>query len=319
MPNALDPITASFLAQFSRYLTGVEMRAPRTATIYCSFAVQFVTHVGGTTACSFATSTEIVGFLTRQHGSDVQQRRAGWNLRLSAVRAIYRFLLSTGSVAADPSAKLRRQRFDAVEPEPLSMAEMVRLVEAAQSHGRRSARVRNVALLQIFLHTGLRVAEVVGLNVDQVDTANYVLHGVRRKGGKVLGVALNDVAVVALEAYLSDRDRHPAGNTSGPLFLSDRGTQIAVRTVQQLVARCAKQAGIVRPVTPHLLRHSSATQLVATGAPLRVVQEICGHASVTTTERYVHIAGRDRADAVARLSRAYQAERTRQHGAAQGS
>ncbi len=318
MPNAFDPAIVSFLAEFSRYLTSVEMRAPRTATIYCSFAAQFVAHVGSPTACGVAKLAEIVGFLARQQGSDVQQLRAGWNLRLSAVRAVYRFFLSTGAVAADPSAKLRRQRFDAIEPEPLSLSEMVRLVEAAQSHGRRSARVRNVALLQIFLHTGLRVAEVVGLNVDQVDTANYVLHGVRRKGGKVMGVALNDVAVSALEAYLSDREPHPVGNASGPLFLSDRGTQIAVRTVQQLVTRCAKQAGIVRRVTPHLLRHSSATQLVATGAPLRVVQEICGHASVTTTERYVHIAGRDRADAVARLSRAYQAERTRLLGGAAG-
>ncbi len=318
MPNALDPNTASFLAGFSKYLTSVEMRAPRTAAIYCSFAAQFVASRGSAAKCSIATSSDIVGFLSRQQGGDVQQLRAGWNLRLSAVRAVYRYLLSTGAVAADPSAKLHRQRFDAVEPEPLSLSEMVRLVEAAQSHGRPSARVRNVALLQIFLHTGLRVAEVVGLDVNQVDTANYVLHGVRRKGGKVLGVALNDVAVAALEAYLSDQNRDPAGNTGGPLFLSDRGTKIAVRTVQQLVARCAKQAGIVRRVTPHLLRHSSATQLVATGAPLRVVQEICGHASVTTTERYVHIAGRDRADAVARLSRAYQAERTRLLGPAAG-
>lgn len=131
---------------------------------------------------------------------------------------------------------------------------------------------------------------------------HYLLLDVRAKGGKLLAVAFNDVVAEALEQYLAERPRlHPATDEPA-LFVSDRGNRLSIRTVQELVKRFGKLATIRTPVTPHVLRHSSATRLAELGTPLRVVQEICGHASVTTTERYVHVNGNERRRAIDALA-----------------
>jgi site-specific recombinase XerD len=194
------------------------------------------------------------------------------------------------------------------EPVPLSFDEMIRLVEAVEDNCASVYKHRNVAILQILFHCALRVTEVVSLDLSQLDFDNYLFLNVRRKGGKELAAAFNDVVAESIEKYLAVRDEFAPEGGDQALFLSDRKRRLSVRAVQEMVRRYAELAGISRRVSPHLLRHSSATQLVEVGTPLRVVQEICGHASVSTTQRYVHVNNGQRRRAVDALGERWKSE-----------
>ena len=174
---------------------------------------------------------------------------------------------------------------------------------------RTKLKSRNVAMTLTLMHSALRVAELVSLDLDQLDLKNYVAYDVRAKGNKTLAVVLNDVVAEALETYCVDRKSLAVAGAHA-LFVSSSGTRISVRTVQQFVRRYGELAGIKRRVTPHLLRHTSATRLAETGAPLRVIQEICGHSSVSTTQRYVHVSKQQRRDAVKALGTEWRGRRS---------
>jgi len=146
-------------------------------------------------------------------------------------------------------------------------------------------RSRNTALVQVMFHSALRVSEVVSLDLHQVDFQGHLFMNIRTKGDKQISLPFPDLVSEALERYLKDRE--PTSDEA--LFLSNRGTRMSVRAVQRLLNDYGRMAGIPRPVTPHLLRHSGATEL-ADLAPLRVVQEILGHSSPEVTARYVHVA-----------------------------
>lgn len=211
----------------------------------------------------------------------------------------------------NPAMTLERQRVIPKEPVPLSFDEMLRLVEAVEGHCSTVYKHRNVAILQVLFHCALRVAEVVSLDLSQLDFDNYVFLDVRRKGGKLLAAAFNDVVAEALQRYLRVRREHSPEGDDPALFLSDRKKRLGVRAVQAMVKKYADLAGISRTVSPHLLRHSSATQLMEVGTPLRVVQEICGHASVETTQRYVHVNNGQRKQAVDALGREWRVQSRR--------
>ena len=211
----------------------------------------------------------------------------------------------------NPALKIERQRVFPKEPVPLSFDEMLRLVEAVEGHCSSVYKHRNVAILQVLFHCALRVAEVVSLDLLQLDFDNYVFLDVRRKGGKILAAAFNDVVAEALENYLKVRGEHLPEEDEPALFLSDRKKRLSTRAVQAMVKKYADLAGISRTVSPHLLRHSSATQLMEVGTPLRVVQEICGHSSVETTQRYVHVNNGQRKRAVNALGQEWREQSQR--------
>ena len=171
----------------------------------------------------------------------------------------------------------------------------------AKDRGRGPGKVRNVALVTVLFHTAIRVSELVSLRLDQVDLSNRLLLDVRVKGDRHSSVAFNDVVAEALERYLAVRSEFRHAASSPALFLSQRGHQLSVRAVQELAAKLGEDAGMSRSVTPHLLRHSSVTQLVELGTPMRVVQEIRGHASIRTAERYAHVSQGQRRNALTRL------------------
>ncbi len=298
-----DAFSSDLCHDFQRHLIEVRHYSPRTVVAYSTLAAALLRHAGDEASLTALDRRGVVEFLRLDRGKATS--KVGWNLRLTGVRTLYRWLQEEGRVARNPTDGIERQHIVQAEPQPLSLAEMVALVNAVEEHSRPAYRRRNVAIIVTFLHTALRVAEVVSLDVGQVDLAEHLLRGVRRKRGKIFAAVCNDVVAACLEVYLVVRPRLARHPDQQALFLSDRGGRLSVRSVQQLVARYAKIAGIRRPVTPHLLRHSSATQLASLGTPLRVVQEICGHSSVTTTQRYVHVADRDRFDAADRLARAF--------------
>lgn len=271
------------LDRFEAFLRVERRRGAMTVQRYRGIVGEFLGGLGGTPLASL-TKHDCIAFL-RGKGDVEDPSRSVWNLRLAALRSFVGYLMHTEVIVQDPTLSIERHKIASREPIPLSLDEFLALVEAAAKSGAFPAR--NVAILQTLFHTALRVSELVSLDVDQLDWDAYVFRDVRTKGSKWLSAPFNDMAAEALEKHLADRGKQRQV-TEGALFLSNRGTRLSTRSIQQLVSELGKEAGIGRPVTPHILRHSSATELVELGTPLKVVQEICGHASSATTEKYIH-------------------------------
>ena len=282
----------TILNNYERYQREVLRRSPRTIRNYAPVVGEFLQAVAPDADASQLVKVDrgaVREYLRRPKLSGRLPTAAIWNLRLSAIRSLFEYLVDTDTLAVNPALRIERQKVFSRERVPLSFDELIRLVNASRQHSHSAYRARNTAVLLTLVHTALRVAELVSLDMRQVDAEHQVLADVRVKGGKSLAIVLNDVAAEALNLYMADRTRlHPSAETSA-LFLSDRGERLSIRSVQDMVSRFSSLAGIQTPVTPHVLRHSAATRLAELGTPLRVVQEICGHASVTTTERYVHV------------------------------
>ena len=208
---------------------------------------------------------------------------------VTAVRGFHRFLLDEGLTEADPAARVRPPQVGRRLPKALSVEEVARLLDAA-SAGDDAVGVRDRALLEVLYGTGARISEAVGLSVDDVDLAGASarLFG---KGRKERVVPLGGYAVEAIDAYLV-RAR-PSLASSGPgtpsLFLNTRGRPLSRQSAWAIIQNAAERAKLSVHVSPHTLRHSFATHLLQGGADIRVVQELLGHSSLSTTQIYTMV------------------------------
>lgn len=208
--------------------------------------------------------------------------------KLAAVRGFHAFLVGEGLAIDDPTQTVDSPRRPSPLPKALTIEEAIALVEAPDRttvKGRRDA-----AILEFLYGTGARVAEAVGLNLDALDLVErtVLLTG---KGGRQRLVPLGSAARSALEAWLPDRlkVRRP-GRDDGAVFLNIRGRRLTRQAVFDLVRAAARRAGIPPTlVSPHVLRHSAATHMVEGGADLRTVQEMLGHATISTTQVYTRV------------------------------
>jgi integrase/recombinase XerD len=213
---------------------------------------------------------------------------------LSAVRGLCRFLVEEGLLRRDPTARAARPRLGRRLPRPLDASELERLILTPESTTLRGLRDR--AMLSVAYAAGLRVSEVVGLKLGDLDLARGIVAALG-KGGKRRLVPLGEVALEHLEAYLAARERDEAerpvrsrrGQDAAVVFRSPRGGPLTRQAFWKIVGHYARVAGIRGGVHPHRLRHSFATHLLAGGADLRSVQTLLGHANVATTEIYTHV------------------------------
>jgi len=242
----------------------------------------------GATAILDATSADLDGFsasLGRRGLAATTQRR-----RLSAVRQLYRFLFEDRQRADDPSTGLVPPKLGRRLPKVLSEAEVDRLLAAAcAQEGRDGARL--TCLLELLYATGLRVSELVGLPVNAIARTGDVLL-VKGKGGKERMVPLTRAAQEALAAYRPLRDGYLKGGGDPKRLFPSRGKEghLTRRRFQQMLDGLAVIAGIdPAKVSPHVLRHAFATHLLAHGADLRSVQQMLGHADISTTQIYTHV------------------------------
>jgi integrase/recombinase XerC len=238
---------------------------------------------------------------------DKRPSASRWNSRLAALRAYGAYLVSRGQLSTNPTDGLRWRSTHETEKVPLNFDEMLKLLDGFE-HQEPFLRRRNELLVLILLHCALRVSELVSLNVDQVDFNNRVFFDVRRKRGRRLSAPFNDVVATALEAYLAERRKLSSLLDDKALLLTRRRRRISVRAVQKTIQVCAERVGVSSPgraVYPHLIRHSSATHYVAIGTSMAVVQEICGHKNVTTTQRYVHTSLKQRSAAAEEFGRSW--------------
>ncbi len=221
-------------------------------------------------------------WLSDQKFSESSQAR-----KLAAVRMLCRYLVRERKRDDDPSALLRGPKFRRKLPQTLTTGEIDRLLAAPS--GGDAYSVRDRAMLELFYSSGLRISELCGLSLQQVDLENGFVR-VFGKGSKERVVPLGAQARDAVQAYLvSARPRLVKPRTGSELFLSERGKAISRKTLWVMVKKNARRAGIEKPVKPHLLRHSFATHLLGGGADLRAIQEMLGHASIGTTQIYTAV------------------------------
>lgn len=233
---------------------------------------------------------EFQGFLRAIGLAEPSSQRA-----LSALRTFFRYL-SHESGLIDPTVDLEKSKQSRRLPKALTVAEMLALIGAAYHEG-DPVTLRDLALLELLYGSGARISEVVGLDLADIhqftgDDINVETVKLRGKGSKERIVPLGSFASAALKDYLT-RVRPGLASKSpratSALFLNQRGGRLSRQSAWQFVHRAAKSAGIDAKVSPHVFRHSYATHLLDGGADIRVVQELLGHASVTTTQIYTLI------------------------------
>lgn len=243
-----------------------------------------------------------------------EQARASVARKLSGVRTFLRYLVREGLIAHDPSGAAVAPKLDRKVPRHLSEADMAALLETPDASTPLGRRDR--AMLELFYASGLRLSELVGLDLEDVHLPARMVR-VLGKGGKERLLPFNRSTEQALRAWLPDREglrrEHaasaPAPASAGrrlgearatgrgradrrerePVFVNARGGRLTGRSVHRLVTRYVAQCSTRTGISPHALRHSFATHLLQRGADLRAIQELLGHAQLTTTERYTHV------------------------------
>lgn len=231
----------------------------------------------------------VEGFLAALRRGDEQHlplAAASAGRAVVAVRGFHRFAVREGLLDADPSREVRPPTPPRRLPKAITVEEVEALIRAAAAPGTPLA-LRDAALLELLYGSGSRISEAVGLDVDDVSRGDATLR-LLGKGGKERLVPLGRFAREALDAYLV-RGRPPlaeAGTGNPALFLNARGGRLSRQSAWNVLRQAAERAGVTADVSPHTLRHSFATHLLDGGADVRVVQELLGHASVTTTQLY---------------------------------
>lgn len=214
---------------------------------------------------------------------------------LSAIRRFHRFLSGEGFAQHDPAEAFDSPRLVRALPHYLSREEIERLLAAPESAAENG--VRDAAILELFYSCGLRISELAHLPLRDLSLEESTVR-VRGKGMKVRMVPLGERAIARLGAWLRLRGELDARDNT--VFLSNQGRRMSRTSVWQVVKRYARATNIGQNVTPHMLRHSFATHLLDHGADLRAVQEMLGHADISTTQIYTHVS-------VERLSKAHKA------------
>lgn len=283
----------NLLTEFDDYLRFNERCTPATVKRFCLVATQLASYLSSALGdpnerLVAATESEVVAFLRL-----AAETRKGsfspfmWNQKLTALRALFRYVVKQKLRPENPTAELSRVTAIARERIPLSLPEFVALIrafgEASEPH-----RSRNIAFTHVGFHCGLRLSELSRLDLDHLDRTHRLIVNLIVKGGKFLMVPVPQVAIDAIDRYLEQRPRFHPGPTENALFLSERGRRISTRQIGALIPAAAKRAGILRRISPHFLRHSVATAHARRGTQPWDVQRLLGHSSLATTELYIH-------------------------------
>ena len=216
------------------------------------------------------------------------RKKSSIGRKLAALKGFFRYLVTTGQIEKDPLLLIRSPKQEKPLPAFLSVDDTFHLIDGITIKG--ALDIRDRAILEFFYSTGVRVSELVGLNWADVDFQLGIVR-VLGKGSKERIVPVGETALGTLRDYSAELRKKwnlPCkGETA--VFLNNRGKRITTRSVARVVEKHLKQSGIAVKIGPHGLRHSFATHLLNSGADLRVIQELLGHASLSTTQRYTHL------------------------------
>jgi integrase/recombinase XerC len=306
---------AALIEEFAEHLAHERRLSVNTVEAYRRDVTELSRFLGRTRRSLDSATLELLRrFLAQQ--TTLGYARTSIARRVGAIRTFYAWALRRSVVERDPAAMLGRPKAASRLPTVLRAAEAADLVEApvnlpssrdraddASAALERAIALRDRAVLELLYGSGLRVGELTGLTLDRIDLdrARVIVHG---KGDKEREVPLSEYASDALRAYLRDARPTMAIESSPALFFNRRKRPMTSRDIRGMVEKYARRVMSGRRVTPHTLRHSFATHLLEGGADIRAVQELLGHASLATTQRYTHVSR-------ARLFDAYRASHPR--------
>lgn len=275
-----------YVDDYCAYLETERNASPKTVENYRRDLTLFTAFLAGrgyaAAGPAAVTSAHVRSFVASLHG---QESRATTARRLSAVRGFFRHLRRAGVVAANPAELL---------PTPQREKRLPRFMEVDQARlfletidGADWQSVQERALFELIYSAGLRISEALGLDVDDVDRKQRLVR-VLGKGSKERVVPFGEPALAALERWLGERAKRQIAEAAA-LFVGIRGKRLGARQAQAAMQRRMRAAGLRLGVTPHGLRHSFATHLLNGGADLRSIQELLGHESLGTTQKYTHV------------------------------
>jgi len=284
-----DPVTGQ-IARFLDYLSVERGVAKNTLDAYRRDLTRYAAYLRdlGRPDATRVDEAVVAGFVasmsSARYGDDKPYRASSVARSLAAVRTFHAFLLREGEAATDPSEGVVRPKVPRNLPRPLSVTE-IEAILAVPGDG-DAPGLRDRAILEVLYGAGVRISELTGLDVDDADLEEGSLK-VMGKGSKERIVPLGRFAARALKAYLTRaRPSLARERSGGALFLNQRGGRLTRQGATKILKAAAARAGLRKRVTPHMLRHSFATHLLEGGADVRVVQELLGHASLSTTQIY---------------------------------
>ena len=277
---------------FERHLRDERGVSPHTCAAYLRDVGDFVSFLAREflnrpEAETAAEETDVLA--VRSYLAHLRSRglsRTSIGRHLSALRTFFGFLSREGRAAFNPARAVATPRAEKTLPRTLSVDEAAAVVEAPEGDEELPARDR--ALLELLYATGLRVSELVALDLPDVDLPSRQLRTLG-KGKKERIVPFGEKASKALREYLKERPQPKRRADADTLFLNARGGRLTDRSVRRILDRALRLAGVTRHASPHALRHSFATHLLAAGADLRSIQELLGHSSLSTTQKYTHL------------------------------
>ncbi len=279
----MDAAVRSFLT----YLKMERGASPHTLRNYDADLRQFLEFLRTAHDGSLPTPPAIDAYAVRSFlaaRSGLGDAKSSIGRKLATVRSLFKYLGREGVVAQSPAATVVTPKKEQRVPRVLSKDDAQRLMDNPEAQELRSPR--DQALLEVLYSAGVRVAELVGLNVEDVDLEAGTAT-VMGKGRKERVVLLGEKAVGAVRAYW---EQAGGGEGKAPLFRNSRGGRLTARSVERIVTAQCRALPNFPAMTPHTLRHSFATHLLDGGADLRAIQEMLGHASLATTQRYTHVA-----------------------------
>ena len=229
------------------------------------------------------TMREYIGYLMEEGVS-----RRSISRKVSSVRSLYRYLMREGYIEENPVSLTTSPKLDKRLPNCLSEGEINRLLSAPSADTPQG--IRDMAILELIYASGLRLSEVVSLDLDQINLVTGQIK-VLGKGSKERVVLIGEMAINALKKYLESARPHLLSTKMdrSALFINRFGNRLSERSIQNMLGNMGQKAGIDKRIYPHLLRHTFATHMLDGGADLRVVQELLGHSSLSTTQIYTHV------------------------------
>lgn len=283
-----DEIARAFrLERFSDHLAVEKGSSPRTSEAYMRDLARFATfcQIKGATTPAGASAKILREYVYQL--KDLGLAPSSIRRNISAVRSYFKFMLGEGDLIRDPSERLEAPKRWRTLPEVLTVEEAARLVAAPSLDEPLAFRDR--AMLELAYGAGLRVSEWISLSSKDVLMNDHLLR-VFGKGSKERLVPIGRGAIAAVAIYLRElRPKLEKGQGKGILFLNSRGEPLSRMGAWKILRKYVEIAGITKPVSPHTLRHSFATHLLEGGADLRAVQEMLGHADISTTQIYTHV------------------------------
>lgn len=276
--------------EFLTHLAIEKGRSTNTLTAYRHDLLRYVEFLDGTGVTSVEPQ-QVVDFRLALQAEGLA--RTSVNRRMTAVRGMHRYLFAEGIAPHDPTADLEPAKLPKGLPKALSEAEIVALIDAVTDTD--AFAIRDRAILELLYGTGMRISECVGLSLDDVDIEAALIR-VTGKGNKQRLVPLGRLAGEALQQWLAPGGRNELApetwakrSDQMSIFLNHRGGRLSRQGMWGLVRKHALTAGISDRLTPHVLRHSCATHMLDHGADIRTVQELLGHASISTTQLYTKV------------------------------